>query len=730
MLELMKIPLLASIFVSAQAITALRSRSVDDGSNPVTKVVKLLEEMKATAESEAKEDEEIYSKMGCWCKTNDKEKTEAIKIAESRIESLTATIETGTANAGELKTMISGLKDEIADGQQALDEAMAMREKEKTDFEEEDADLKESSGLLKEALEVLAKVQLMQHKQSSTSANHEREAKALLQVRDLVTRASNPSKVSGGAYFSTMQKDLWDFFGALPAKGNTAEHPPVITGLSQQGQPAGAAAGSKSYSSRSSSIFGLLEEMKSTVDKDLAAAHKAEITAEIGFQKLRSTKEGEIQAASKSVEEKTVELADTNQKVAQAKEDIEDTKDALSADEKFLMDLKARCKTAAEDFDARSKTRQEEIIAIGEAIGILTGDDARDLISKTVSLVQRQVRHQTQQVHAHASKSSELSSRQHAASELLQVAKQHSGSSGGMRLALLAVSAQLDGFEKVKEMMDKMVVELKNQQKAEYEKHEACKKDIDTNEDATMEKDAEKKDLDAKITDLTGRLEALTNELAELAGQVKEAHVALKQAGETRKKENHEFQQVVSDQRATITILNKALDRLKAFYSEKSFLALGSRQGKQEPGAAAPPPPPAGKAYKKSGMAGGVLQMLAKIIQEAETADKEAVASEQHSQEEYSTFVANTNEMLDTYQKSIAGKTEAKEKSTADKLVAGQDLAAVATSIEDLKNENKGLHLGCDYLLKNYDIRQTARQEEISSIQEAKAILSGADFGF
>ena len=46
---------------------------------------------------------------------------------------------------------------------------------------------------------------------------------------------------------------------------------------------------------------------------------EAEITAEIGFQKLRSTKEAEIEVASKSIEEKTQELADTNDKVAQAK---------------------------------------------------------------------------------------------------------------------------------------------------------------------------------------------------------------------------------------------------------------------------------------------------------------------------------------------------------------------------------------------------------------------------
>jgi len=459
----------------------------------------------------------------------------------------------------------------------------------------------------------------------------------------------------------------------------------------------------------------------------LAAAHKAEITAEIGFQKLRATKEGEIAAAANSIEEKSTELADTNEKVAQAKQDLEDTKDALSSDTKFLMDLKTRCKTAAADYATRSATRQDEIVAIGQTINILTEDDARDLMSKTTNFIQLGSRRQHRQ--AGGTVSTELSSRQHAASQLLQVAKRHSGTSGGWQLALLAVSTQIDGFAKVKEMMDKMVVDLKKQQEEEYQKHESCKKDIDSNEDATMEKEAQKKDLDAKMTSLTGELEALTQELADLATQVKESHIALKQAGETRKKENHQFQQVVSDQRATIEILNKALQRLKSFYDESSLLAVSASKSKQEPGAAAPPPPAAGKAFKNNGMSGGVMQLLAKIIQDAEAADQEAVAGEQQSQEAYAAFVANTNEMLASYEKSIAGKTESKDKATADKLTTNQDLTSTETSLVDLNDQNKAFHLSCDYLLKNYNIRQTARQEEMEAIQEAKSILSGADFG-
>ena len=50
----------------ADALTLTR-RGAQDGVNPVTKVIKLLEEMKATAEAEAKEDEEVYGKMDCWC---------------------------------------------------------------------------------------------------------------------------------------------------------------------------------------------------------------------------------------------------------------------------------------------------------------------------------------------------------------------------------------------------------------------------------------------------------------------------------------------------------------------------------------------------------------------------------------------------------------------------------------------------------------------------------------
>lgn len=738
----MRPPCPALLVLLAVAPAFASRRGAVSGDSPVTRVVRLLTEMKQQVEAEAKEDESIYGKMACWCKTNDGEKTAAIKEAETRIGELSASIEEGTARGARLSSEISGLKEDIQVNQDSLDKATALREKEKEEFEEQSKDLTESIAALREANAVLAKVQLLQGRRQQEKALNA----ALVQVKGLVARASRTSTAleaaAGGVYKSVMQKDLWDLLSAFPGGDASAASSRVITGLEQQ--PTGAAAGATSYGARSSSIYGMLQQMQETFEKDLSAAQRAELEAEISFQRLRAAKEGEMQASGKSVEEKSADLAGTNDKVAQAKIDIDDTRNALSADEKFLMDLKERCASADAAYTERSKTRQDEIQAIAEAVQILTEDDARDLFSSTMSFLQfgSQGRRQSSKGQAVVGRGSQLQQlagreqqhqRAQAASQILAAARRHAGNSGGWRLATLAVGVQLDGFEKVKEAMDKMVSELKKQQQEEYEKHETCKKDIDTNEDDTRVKATEKKDLESKIAGLEGNLEGLTKELEELNANTAKAHVALKSASEQRQAENHEFQQVVADQRATVGIIQKALARLRAFYAAKPAAALLSvakhrRRLEQEPGAAAPPPPPAGKAYAKSGTAPGVLQMLEKIIQDAEKADQEAVAAEQASQDAYAELVANVNAELDAMAKAITEKTIAKEEAQADRLTAANDLQSTETELTNLAKRNQALHLDCDYLLNNFAARQQARQEEVEAIKEAKAILSGADF--
>merc|ERR1719329_1842648 len=696
----------------ALSVSALRQAS---GVNPVTKVVGLLEEMKAQVEEEAKEDEKVFDNHKCWCETNEKEKKQAIVDGNARLDRLAAAIEEGTARAAQLETEIGELKDEIAENEEAVEKATQMREKEKEEFDAEAADSMEAITAMKQAVKVLSKVQLVQ-KTAPAELNTTDVADALVQVRTIISRtAMRPT--DSGVFKSVMQRDLWDMLGSMPG-ADSPSNSRVITGLVEQ--PSGNAAGASSYNAQSSQIFGLLNSMKEEFERDLSTAQKQELNAEVSFQKLKSAKVSEIMEAGKSLEEKTAELSDTHQRVAQAKEDTELTNDQIANDTKFLKDLDERCAKADEEYALRQKTRNEEMMAISETINIITSDESRDLFSKSMSFVQISSRHMTRRALAMSPQ------RQRAVSTMLQFAKKYSGTSNGLAMATLAVSTKLDGFEKVKAMMDKMIVEVKKQQKEEVEKHDACNKDIDENEDETRVKDKEKEDLVALIKDLEAQIKQLTKDIEDLKASIDFAKVELKRAGEDRKTENKEYQQVVADQRATVAILTKALDRLKEFYAPKMLLQRSARIQKHQQVQA---PPSAGKEYSNNAASGGVMSTIEMIIQDAEAADAEAMKAEQSSQAAYAELVANTNQELTDAANSVTQKSEEKAKADANRLTAEKDLTATLKILEDLHGVNTGLHANCDYIIKNFDLRQQARQEETEAIQEAKAILSGADFG-
>merc|ERR1719281_1043432 len=72
----------------------------------------------------------------------------------------------------------------------------------------------------------------------------------------------------------------------------------------------GAAAGAKSYNSRSGGILGILKQQGDQFAKNLAAAQKEELDALVAFQKLAAAKNAEIAAATEQKDAKSTELAD------------------------------------------------------------------------------------------------------------------------------------------------------------------------------------------------------------------------------------------------------------------------------------------------------------------------------------------------------------------------------------------------------------------------------------
>merc|ERR1712227_1151513 len=139
----------------------------------------------------------------------------------------------------------------------------------------------------------------------------------------------------------------------------------------------------QSYAPQSGEIFGILKQMKETFETNLSSSQKEEMANQKAYEDLKAAKEAEIAAGQSQIDTKTQELADTDEKLAQAKEDIEDTRNSLAADEKFLMMLKEKCQMTDKEWEERQKTRQLEMEAVSKALAILSGDDAHDLFTRT-----------------------------------------------------------------------------------------------------------------------------------------------------------------------------------------------------------------------------------------------------------------------------------------------------------------------------------------------------------
>merc|ERR1719392_295878 len=291
------------------------------------------------------------------------------------------------------------------------------------------------------------------------------------------------------------------------------------------------------------------------------------------------------------------------------------------------------------------------------------------------------------------------------------------------RLSNLAVQVRLDAFTRVKKAIDDMVAQLLKEKEDEIKHKDFCVEEFNSNELQTEKKEREKADLIALIEDLEMTIKQLTEAIDKLKAEIAEMQVQLKRAGEDREKENKEFQMTVADQRATQKLLTAALNILKGFYEKAAAAALVQ---KQEP--AGPPPPPGFKEYKNNASAGGVMGMIQQIINDAKAMEAEAIRSEEDAQKAYEDFVKDTNASIEEKSKDITNKSESKANAEADLVEAKEDKEAVMLELEQLANYKAELHSSCDFVMKNFEIRQTARDEEIEALKQAKAILSGAKF--
>merc|ERR1719389_833292 len=454
----------------------------------------------------------------------------------------------------------------------------------------------------------------------------------------------------------------------------------------------------KSYNARSGEIYGILKTMKEEFEGTLAKTQKEEAEAQKRFEEL------------------IAEKSDAEVALVNAKHDLKNVREGLSADQKFLVDLKLKCASSDKEYAERSKERQEELVAVGEALRILTGDEARDLFGSTLGFLQV--------------KSTALKRDDQKRSSLVAVLKKAAKKSKSAQLSLLAQKAQLDAFVKVKEAIDQMSAELEQQQKDEVAHKRWCDAEFRSNDVTTKEKEWAEEDLSKSINVLADTIETLDGDIATLQESIAEEKRQVKHASEDREAANKEFQQTVADQRATVVILNKVLKRLQEVYAPgaKTEKAKALLQRKAMVLFGAPEEPAGfGGDYKKQS-SGGVLGLIEMTIADAERLQKETLAAEQVQQTDYEALVKDASAQIAADSEAITAKKGEKATAEVSKTEAEASYEGVTTDLANLASYKDSLHLSCDFVVKNFDLRQKARSDEMAALEDAKAILSGAEF--
>jgi len=637
-------------------------------------VVTMPQNMQKKVSAEGEKEEELFDKFMCYCKNSGGDLSKSIADANTKIPQLGADIEASVAKKKTLKEDLKQHQIDRSAAKGAMADATAIRNKENKEYSKTAAASKANIGAMGAAIKSLE------------------------------------SGMAGG-FLQTRGAAILRKFVQVHEQMSTADREDITAFLD--------GSSSTGYVPQSGQITGILKEMHDDMSRDLADATAAEKAAVEGFDGLIAAKTREVNALTKAIETKTVKQGELAVSIIQMKNDLDDTSTALIEDQKFLGDMDKNCEAKSKEWDVRSKTRAEELVAISETIKILNDDDALELFKNALPGASSFV----QVADSSAQRSQAL--------KILSSLRKSQGAEPRLDFLTLCMQGKKVGFEKVIKMIDNMTAELKKEQLDDDKKKDYCTKQFDLSDDKKKALEQKNADLETSISEANDGIATTTSEIKALKDAVKKLDKSVAEASEQRKEEHEDFTQLMASDSAAKEILKFAINRLNKFYNPKLYVAPAKPAFVATHSAERPAPAPetfSGDYEKKGEQSNGVIAMVNLLVKDLDKEMTEAETSEEINQKDYEQLMTDSADKKADDMKSLTEKTGAKaamqgelEQSKEDKASTGKELMATHQYIATL-------HAECDWLVQYFDVRKNARADEVDALGKAKAVLSGADY--
>merc|ERR1719265_3068983 len=701
--------------------------------NPIRKITNMLENMKKEIEEQGAKDKVLFDNFMCFCDNGAADLLKTANDADAANKAAAAQLEADTAEKAQLESDIKGHEADLAGATKDLEEATNIREKQKSEFDATIATKSASESALGKAIPAIEKgmggAALMEFMGSSAFKQIKRAIRSSQQVTD----------------------------------GNRES----VTAFLQGSTPG------------SAEILGMLKAMKDELSRDIAELEKDEAAAVAGFTDMKASKEKEVEFADESIESKKERVGVLAVEIVKGKDTVEESTAEAEAAKKFAATLAEQCATKKKEWATICKMRADELAGIGEAIGILTDDDALDVFKKALpaaSLVQSSdvpagFRHHknmfTGEMSFLQARKAPAQRLQKAQAIIAQASSANKASGMGLmfytlksKMHLLQRSEGAVDFSAIFKMIDEMIAILTKDNKDDASQKDFCIAELTKTE-------AEKASTDDKLSSLASTLE----ELADSAAQVAEKITALQEsvasldkdvatATEQRKAEHDEYSINVQLSTVAVELIGKAKNRLQKFYNptlykappkkemtmEEKIIAAGSsalmqqeaqfdasfvqvRSLRRSKSDVAPPEAPAGPApFKKSEKSAGVLALMDMIIGEVKTELTEMKMEEKYAQKDYVALMADSQESRAQDLKSLTESASQKADLEASITEAKENQMLALEQSSNVISTLAKLHGTCDFIIKNFELRLNARTAEIEGLKTAKAVLAGANF--
>merc|ERR1712176_1611271 len=438
------------------------------------------------------------------------------------------------------------------------------------------------------------------------------------------------------------------------------------------------------YKGQSGGIIDTLGDLLEKAEGQLAEARKKETTALNKFQMVEQSLKDEIKFATKETAEANKGLAECGEKKANAEGDLDVTSKELAADTAALSDLHQECMTKAQDFEAETKSRGEELAALAKAKEIIieaTGGAAS--FAQLEQVAQRPARSEAVRM-------------------VRELARKNKSPALAQLASRMASVRSGDVFAKVKGLIGDMIEKLSADAEADATEKAFCDKELSETRAKKAEHETTIKKLSNKIDQAAARSAKLKEEIAELQKGLAKLKASQLEMDKMRQEEKATFTASEAETSKGLDGIKLALKVLRDYYA-KGDAAHSSADG----------------------AAGGILSLLEVCESDFSKSLAEMRATEESSAAEYDKQTKENEILKQTKEQDVKYKTKesvALEKSaaemTSDRSGVEDEMAAVLEYLKKLEGR-------CIAKPESYAEQKARREAEIAGLKEALQVLDG-----